>query len=91
MVPPIDVSDINSVADAKKAIETGEISKERAEYIAKALVAMKKDTPAELDNNERKNLMKEFHSLSAIDFNKKYPSAEKQDEFIRKVFSLLSK
>jgi hypothetical protein len=42
MVPPIDVTDINSVEDAKKAIKTGEITEEKAEYIAQALAETKK-------------------------------------------------
>lgn len=37
MVPPIDVTDINSVEDAQKAIKTWKISRERAEFIAQAL------------------------------------------------------
>lgn len=36
MVPPIDVSDITSIEDAKKAIETGKITREKAKYIAQA-------------------------------------------------------
>lgn len=46
MVPPIDVSDINSIDDAKKAIKTWEISQEKAGFIAQALLEVKKEKPS---------------------------------------------
>jgi hypothetical protein len=36
MVPPIDVTDINSKKDASNAIKTGKITKEKAKFIAEA-------------------------------------------------------
>ena len=40
MVTPIDLTDINSVEDAKNALQTWNISKEKAEYITQALLWM---------------------------------------------------
>jgi len=58
MAPPIDVTEINSVEDAQKALQTWKISKERAEFIAQALETIEKpeleDTNFRIDSTNRK-------------------------------------
>lgn len=53
MIPPIDLTEINSLEDAKEALQTWKISKERAEFIAQALLLIKEPQKEEKENIEK--------------------------------------
>lgn len=50
MTPPIDVTEINSIEDAKEALQTWKISEERAEFIAQALLLTKEPQKESKEN-----------------------------------------